>query len=105
MAIDLEKKIINAVSELKNYNIKKSPFTYVWDQNIVIKERDELLRTEATLQSQNRLIRSEIAHLSRADRIKEIASTKLSMVTPVPETLAVIIDFSFEDSYIENRSD
>lgn len=44
--MDIEKKIINAVSELKNYNIKKSPFTYVWDQDIVIKERNHLLFTK-----------------------------------------------------------
>jgi hypothetical protein len=45
MAINLEKKIYSAVAELKNFNIKKSPFAYVWDQDIVIKSRNHLLFT------------------------------------------------------------
>ncbi len=34
----------------------------------------------------------EIERLSRADRIKNIATTEIEMVTPLPETLAVVID-------------
>ena len=34
----------------------------------------------------------EIERLSRADRIKNSAMTEIEMVTPLPETLAVVID-------------
>ena len=73
---------------------------YVWifnHTNKLLKEIDEIRPVETHLVSQNRYIKSQIAKLSRADRIKEIATSKLHMTTPSPETLAVIINPVFAE--------
>jgi cell division protein FtsL len=44
--------------------------------------------------TQNRLVAIELDQLSRADRIKQIASSEMDMWTPTPETLAVIITYN-----------
>ena len=60
--------------------------------NALYREIDQLKRKEASLIAQNQMIVVEIERLSRADRIKNIATTEIEMVTPLPETLAVVID-------------
>ena len=68
---------------------------YVWifnHTNMIIGEIDDLKHIEAHLETQNRILRAEIDNLSRVDRIKELAFLQLEMVTPQPETLAVIIE-------------
>jgi len=68
---------------------------YVWiynTTNALYREIDQLKRKEASLIARNQMLVVEIESLSRADRIKNIATTEIEMVTPLPETLAVIID-------------
>lgn len=68
---------------------------YLWiynHTNALYKEIDQLKRKEASLVAQNRMLVVEIEGLCRADRIKNIASTEIEMITPAPETLAVILD-------------
>ncbi|MFA4838195.1 MAG: cell division protein FtsL [Candidatus Neomarinimicrobiota bacterium] len=68
---------------------------YLWifnHTNLMFREVEDLKRKEAMLATQNRMISMDINRLSRADRITEIASTQLEMVTPIPETIAVIIN-------------
>lgn len=68
---------------------------YLWlynHTNALYREIDQLRRKEAGLIARNRIIVVEIEGLSRADRIKNIASTEIEMVTPAPETLAVVIN-------------
>jgi len=67
---------------------------YIWiynRSNMMVKEIEILRREEANLVTQNRLLRLDLDRLSRSDRIKQIAATEMNMVTPVPETLAVVI--------------
>ncbi|MCK9243928.1 MAG: cell division protein FtsL [Candidatus Marinimicrobia bacterium] len=68
---------------------------YLWIYNhtsSLYKEIEQLRRKEASQVAQNRMLVVEIEGLSRADRIKNIAMTEIQMVTPAPETLAVILD-------------
>lgn len=62
---------------------------------MMIGEIDELKIVEAHLETEKRVLRADIDRLSRADRIKQIAFLHLDMVTPQPETLAVIIEHPF----------
>lgn len=67
---------------------------YVWifnHTNMLYKEIETLSRQEAGLATQNRILTVQLEKLSRADRIQKIAKTQLNMVTPAPETLAVVI--------------
>lgn len=67
---------------------------YVWifnHTNMLYKEIETLSRKEAGLATQNRILTVQLEKLSRADRIQKIATTQLNMVTPAPETLAVVI--------------
>jgi len=71
---------------------------YVWiynRTNALYQEVADLKRLENEMSAQNKILAVEIEQLSRSDRIKEIASTQLQMVVPVPETLAVVIDASW----------
>ncbi len=68
---------------------------YLWiynHTNALYREIDQLRRKEVGLVARNRILVVEIEGLGRADRIKEIAATAIDMVTPAPETLAVIIN-------------
>jgi len=68
---------------------------YIWiynTTNALYREIDQLKRKEASLIARNQMLVVDIEKLSRADRIKNIATTKIEMVTPLPETLAVVID-------------
>ncbi|PIS28214.1 MAG: hypothetical protein COT43_06845 [Candidatus Marinimicrobia bacterium CG08_land_8_20_14_0_20_45_22] len=68
---------------------------YLWilnHTNLMFRKVEDLKRKEAMLTTENRMISMDIDRLSRADRITEIASTQLEMVTPIPETVAVIIN-------------
>jgi cell division protein FtsL len=70
---------------------------YIWIfnyTNISFKDLEKLKREEANLVTQNRLVAIELDQLSRADRIKQIASSEMDMWTPTPETLAVIITYN-----------
>ena len=67
---------------------------YVWIFNYtnqLYREIEVLKREEANLVTQNRITSVELDRLSRADRIKQIATNDMNMWTPPPETLAVII--------------
>lgn len=68
---------------------------YVWIFNYtnqLFTKIDVLKREEANLITQNRITSVELDRLSRADRIKQIASSEMNMWSPPPETLAIIID-------------
>lgn len=68
---------------------------YVWIFNYtnqLCEKIDVLKREEANLITQNRIILVELDGLSRADRIKQIASSEMNMWTPQPETLAIIME-------------
>jgi cell division protein FtsL len=68
---------------------------YLWvynHTNALFREIDQLKRKEAGLTARNRMLIVEIEGLGRADRIKNIAMNEIEMVTPLPETLAVILD-------------
>jgi len=68
---------------------------YLWiynRTNALYREIDQFKRKEASLIARNRMLIVEIEGLGRADRIKNIASSEIEMVTPVPETLAVVLD-------------
>jgi len=67
---------------------------YLWIYNSVtgtIKENMALRRMQTQLENTNKELKSELSVLSRGDRIKRIARTRLHMVTPEPESLAVFI--------------
>jgi len=68
---------------------------YLWIYNYtnaLYKEIEQLRQKEAGQVARNRILVVEIEGLNRADRIQSIASTEIEMVTPTPETLAVVLD-------------
>jgi len=68
---------------------------YLWIYNYtnqLYRNIEQLRRQESNLVARNRMTMIEIEHLNRTDRIKNIAANEIEMVTPVPETLAVVID-------------
>ena len=68
---------------------------YIWKKNkidLLVDDMIILQRKERELKVQNREIKIEIERLSRSERIKRIASEKLNMYTPDPETLTVKLD-------------
>ena len=68
---------------------------YIWIYNhthSLLDEIAELRHQEASIATQNRILSVELQNLSRTDRIKQIASEQLNMTTPIPETLAVVIN-------------
>ncbi len=68
---------------------------YIWKKNkidLLVDDMIVLQRKEQELKVQTREIKIEIERLSRSERIKRIASEKLNMYTPDPETLTVKLD-------------
>jgi cell division protein FtsL len=68
---------------------------YIWKKNKIDVMTDELAILESKqreLMASNREIKIALERLSRSERIKEIATKKLNMYTPDPETLTVKID-------------
>ncbi len=68
---------------------------YIWIYNYtnqLLTSVEDLRHEEVLLVNQNKMLSAEIENLNRADRIKKIAAQELNMVTPAPETLAVIIE-------------
>lgn len=68
---------------------------YLWiynEVNLQVKEIAELEEIRENVRTENGQLEGEIASLSRADRITEIARTQLQMVSPEPESLAVFVD-------------
>ncbi len=75
--------------------IISSLFLYIWKRNKIDMLIDNISILEIQqdrLINENQTITIEIEKLSRADRIKQIASLKLDMVIPAPETLLVVIN-------------
>ena len=68
---------------------------YLWVYNeIILTEKSNvgLRKTKEALLEDNNRLEGSIARLMRADRITSLAEKKLSLVTPVPETLVVFIE-------------
>lgn len=72
-----------------------SSVLYIWKKNKIDVMTDELAILESKqreLVASNREIKIALERLSRSERIKEIATKKLNMYTPNPETLTVKIN-------------
>ena len=68
--------------------------TYLWvynEINLTIMENNMLRKIAIKIETENKGFNSEIASLERIDRITNIAQNELKMVTPEPETLAVVL--------------
>jgi len=68
---------------------------YIWTSNEInslTRDIARLKEIKAKLITQNNIIKADIERLSSADRIKKIASQKLNMVIPKPETLFVVVE-------------
>ena len=69
--------------------------TYLWvhnEINLTIMENNMLRKIAVKIETENKNIDSEIGFLERIDRITNIAQNELKMVTPEPETLAVVLE-------------
>jgi len=69
--------------------------TYLWvfnEINLTSMENNMLRKITLKIETENKNINSKIASLERIDRITNIAKNELKMVTPEPETLAVMLE-------------
>ena len=69
--------------------------TYLWvynEINLTIMENNMLRKITVKIETENKNINSKITSLERIDRITNIAKNELKMVTPEPESLAVMLE-------------
>ncbi len=69
---------------------------YLWvynEINITVRDVSALEKISAGLLNDNKMLTNTVARLERIDRITDIASRQLGMVTAIPETIVVNVDY------------